>query len=400
MDVQLLSLQNSPLAQVVLSDSNMSPFVYSVYSSLPPCSRQKVELAGTNMGFSKSTSFAVPRYGILCGCVLKVVMTGSGMNPGLNLGNCLVKSAVLSSHSREIIRLETLGNLVNILDKPQPTQDALMSIASNYEASSTYSDITCFVPLNFSVFNNMSSFIDTSFVEQLEVNVTLNASADVFEATTSITLDTASSAMIFYYLNMSESDTRALQNANYSVDRPLSVLTKSYYKESDVSVTASGTDEIFLKMSINCPNLITRTILGLYQKYSTGITLNGQIGNFIPINKVKIYSSGREIYSYKTPDEEVLENALFFNKGKQGAVMFGTTSTGYQSNIFVHNWGISGNDNQFSGGVSGKGSSNLYLEAYFTPVSGRVYTLVCENEYLSIVSTSGGSGKISNSISL
>ena len=402
MNVQLLSLANSPLSQVLLSDSNMSSFVYSVYSSLPPCSREKVELQGTNLGFGKSTSFAVPRYGILCGVVLKVVMTGTGMNSGLNLGNCLIKNAVLSSHSREIIRLETLGNLLNILDKPQPTQDALMSVAYNNNAVASDSSITCFVPLNFSVFNNMSSYIDTSFVEQLEVNVSLNNSTDVFEATTTITLDTTNSALIFYYLNMSEADTRALQNSNYDVSRPLSVLTKSYYKESDVSVTTTEVKEFTIKMPINCPNLITRSILGLYKKYSSGTTFDGQVGNFIPISKVKIYSSGRVIYEYKSTEEEVLENALFFNKGKQGVMVNDTVSSNYGSNLFVHNWGLAGNDNQFSGGVSGKGSSNLYLEASFTTTvtTSTVYTLVCENEYLSIVSTSGGSGKISSSISL
>lgn len=407
MNVQLLSLSNSPLSQVLLSDSNMSPFIYSVYSSLPPCSREKVELAGTNLGFGKSTSFAVPRYGILCGVVLKVAMTGTAMDAGLNLGNALIKNAVISSHSREIIRLETLGNLLNVLDKPQPTQDALMSVAYNNNAETVATSITCFVPLNFSVFNNMSSFIDTSFVEQLEINVSLNNSTDVFQAGTSITLDTANSAMIFYYLNMSEADTRSLQNSNYDVSRPLSVLTKSYYKESDVSQTTAEFKEFTVKMPINCPNLITRTILGLYKKSGSTTSFNGQIGNFVPISKVKIYSSGRVIYEYKSTEEEILENALFFNKGKQG-VMYndgdGTTalSSLYGSNLFVHNWGIAGNDNQFSGGVSGKGSSNLYLEASFTPVNNTstAYTLVCENEYLSIVSTSGGSGKISSSISL
>lgn len=396
-----MSLQNSPLSQVLLSDSNMSPFVYSVYSSLPPTSRQKVFQKGS-IGFGKTTSFNVPRYGVLAGCVLRVNITGTGLDPGVNFGNALLKNAVLSSHSREIIRLETMGNYNKLIDKTDNTQAALMVVAGNVEGNDLTSGGDYYIPLNFSLFDNMASYLDTSFIEQLEVSVSLNSADDVLQAGSSAAFDTEKSGIIFYYLNMSESDLRSLQNSNFSLDRPLSILTKSYYKETDVKYTASATGTYDFTIQLNCPNLISRTIIGLISTSGSGTASKGQMGNYIPISSVEISSSGRVIYEYSSRLEVILENALFFDKAVAivNAEAYTTSSLSYSSNLFIHNWGLGGDPARFSGGVSGKGSSNLTIKVTASVVSGTVYTLMCENEYFSIVSISGGSGKISNSISL
>ena len=392
MDLQLMSLQNSPLSQVLLSDSNMSPFVYSVYSSLPPTSRQKVEVpAPSTLAYDKSASFNVPRYGLLCAAVLKVRITAnSTTNLGTNYGNMLIKRATLSSHSREILALESIGNFVKVLDKPLDVSATLMNVAYNAAptfATGTAGDYDVYVPLNFSVFDNASSYLDTSFIEQLEVNVSLNDSASLLSASTAA-ISATNSAMIFYYLNMSESDLRSLQNAQYSLEKPLSILAKSYFRENPVKHTATATGDYMATVQMTCPNLMTRTFIGIT---SDAI---GEIGNFLSVKSVKIKSSGRELYNYAVNDN-FLENALFYAKGNLKGNLTGNTY-----NVFVHNWGLYGNDSQFSGGISGKGSSNLMLEITYAETSGGAYTVVVESEYQNIISISSGSGKISNSISL
>lgn len=387
MDLQLMSITNSPLANVLMSDSNMSPFVYSVYSSLPPTSRQKVSVpCASSWDFGKSSSFNVPRYGLLCHAVLEINFTvaTAAATPCDNYGNMVIKRATMSSHSREVIALETMGNLVRLSDKDPDSYDRINTISNGlttFPISTT--PYKLLVPLNFSVFDNPASYLDTSFIEQLELNIELSPLASLFNQTT-ITFNAPASKVHFYFLNMSESDLRSLQNAQYSVEKPLSLLTKSFFKDTSyVSATNETAGLVMKSLTVSCPNLISRTIIGV--RLSTG----AKLGTYISISNVVIKSSGRVLYEYNDVNENGLENALFYDRGAK------TNDT----KLFVHNWGLLANQSQFGGGVSGKGSSNLTIEVSFTATAA-LHTIDIEHEYYSIVSVSGGSGKISQSISL
>ena len=399
MDLALLSVSNSPLASVLLSDVNIRPMVYSTLSSLPMCSRQRISVpCSSSFNFDKSVSFAIPRYGILYGLCLKVGFTGS-YNPGVNCGSYLVKRASLSSHSREIIANEALGNLVNILDKPSQNAASLMDLAGNVWSNSDATE-DLYIGINFSLFNNMGSCLDTTFIEPLECNITLGNAAQCFDGTAP-TLDVTKTELQCFYYNLSESDLRAVQNENLSQDKPLSLLAKSHYLETPVIQTAVGST---LTVPFTCPNLITRSMFTLVKQTAAGSAAVGYAGNHQPISKIDIYASGRLLYSYGSDREAFFENAAFFNAsqtvyGNSTTMTVNSDQLGF--NVVVHNWQISNDHNRFSGAISGKGCSSMYAVVTFVPtVSTDRYTLNLVHEYLNIVSISGSSGKISTSISL
>lgn len=401
MDLALLSVSNSPLASVLLSDVNLRPMVYSTLSSLPMCSRQRISVpCSSSFNFDKSMSFSIPRYGILYGLCLKVCFTGS-YNPGVNCGSYLVKRATISSHSRELLAIEALGNLVKILDKPAQNANALMDLAGNvWSDTSAAQDL--YIGLNFSVFDNMGSCIDTAFVEPIECNITLGTAAACFQGTAP-TIDVARTELQCFYYNLSESDLRAVQNENLSQDKPLSLLCKSNYIETPVVQSADGST---LTVPITCPNLITRTFFTLTRQSveSAATADTGYVGNHQPINRIDIYASGRLLYSYASDREAFFENAAFFNASSTVMALSTTMNLGtdqFAFNTIVHNWQISNDSNRFSGAISGKGCSSMYAVITFTPTAAAArYTLNCVHEYLNIVSISGSSGKISTSISL
>lgn len=398
MDLSLMSLSNSPLASVLLSDVNIKPLVYSTYASMPALSRNKISIpCSSSWGFSKTNVFSIPRYGLLYGLALKLCFSGDAYNPGVNCGSALVASAVITSHSREILRLESLPMLYSILKRENNT--SLMDLAGNFW-SDTSTSADMYIILPFSFFDSLNSCLDTSYIEPLELSITLRSAAECFE-TSPTAVDTSRTEVIAYYLNMSEADRKLLINTNMSPEKPLSLLCVSNYAESPVIQTSAGST---LTVPVTCPNLMKRSILSLVKQNSAGTAASGYIMNHQKIDSVTLYMSGREVYKYSSDREAYYESAAFYHTPSftaGGSSTFTVNSDVYGYNIFVHNYEIDDKPNQFTGAVSGKGVSNMYFVVTFTPAnSADRLTLNCVHEYINIVSISSQSGKISNSISL
>jgi hypothetical protein len=408
MDLQLLSASSSPAMNVLLQDSEISPLLYSLKSSYPLMSRQKVSVrCGSNWDFGKTNTFQLNRYGILAGLVLKMTFNvGASTDIGLNLGNALIKRAALTSHSREICQTLDIANLAEVLEMPYGTKERLMDLAKNDEpgvvAAGTTS-FTAYVPLHLSfVKNGLSMALDLQFVEQLECQVELAPKTDVFVNSTGASLDVAGTELLCYYYNMSESDLRRYEDANFSVEKPLSIMAESVYAENVVRTGAVGVanTQTYATVNFNCPNVVTKTVIALKQTSPSGTPANGIAGQFAPIDKIEYYLSGRLVFS-STGDENHLENALFYGSSYGlGTVVVGGGNDSNQ-NLYTHYWAVSNEKNRFSGGLSGKNVSDWTARVYFTPDNvNDEYEVHTQHCYVNIVSISGASGKVGVSLSL
>ena len=65
MDNTLLSLEQSPLYQSILQDSNYQDFIYSLQESLGALSKHRVEIPFSDFKENTSTTFDLPRYGLV-----------------------------------------------------------------------------------------------------------------------------------------------------------------------------------------------------------------------------------------------------------------------------------------------------------------------------------------------
>ena len=234
MDIQLASFSSSPAGQVMLSDSTLDPFVYNLKASHVLCSKNKYRIkAPSTFDFGKSSRFEIPRYGILNGAVLHVPLTvtasgGNTVTPTLNLGAMFCARVSITSNSREIEQLPDAASLVEVLELPIGQRDVIMDLSHNNESADIDSNktIDLYIPINLSFFTNgMGSFINASFVENLEINVEVNTKDNLFTlaGTGAVAVDVANTEMLLYYLNMEEANLRKLEDQAYSLERPLSM---------------------------------------------------------------------------------------------------------------------------------------------------------------------------------
>mgnify|MGYP003135329364 CR=1 FL=1 len=212
----------------ILSDATLDPLLYDLKTAYPLMSRQKVGVkAGSGWDFGKSNTFQLNRFGMLAGLVVKLAIArGSGGSavPGDNLGNALIKRAALRSHSREICQTLDVMNLTHVLEMPLGAKQNLMDLAKNDDPTiwSVSTTQYLYVPLNFAFCRNgLSMALDLSFVEQIECVVELDTTANVFTNSDQITLDAANCELLCYYYNLSESDLRKFEDAEFSLEAPL-----------------------------------------------------------------------------------------------------------------------------------------------------------------------------------
>ena len=169
--------------------------------------------------------------------------------------------------------------------------------------------------MNLSFFTNgMGSFINASFVENLEINVEVNTKDNLFTlaGTGAVAVDVANTEMLLYNLNMEEANLRKLEDQAYSLERPLSMAQSSFYQESAVTVSGTNGTQASVTLNMNCPNIMTKSIIYIDKfKKSNGDVETGMIGEFVKIDKIVWSMAGREVYEYSSSDEYRFENALF-----------------------------------------------------------------------------------------
>jgi hypothetical protein len=266
---------------------------------------------------------------------------------------------------------------------------------------------TMYIPLLFECFKSSNQFLDLAFMEDVTVSVEFASSDELFNKTVewesgkSVKIDYDNSQLLAYYVALSDSDLRKYENANFSVDAPLSMLSRSSYSETTQSITVTSTAETSMTVNFNCPNLIEKTILTIRKNDGTS-----RIGDFLPVNKIDYYIGGRIVYS-STGEEELLENALFFNSGLgvyTGAGKAGSTpeaGSTFNQNLYVHYWNLLGSQSdRCSGFVSGKNSSNFSVKVYFTPEANKTYYCDVIHSIAQVISVSGSSGKCSVALSV
>jgi len=402
MDIQLLSASSSPAMNTILSDATLDPLLYDLKTAYPLMSRQKVGVkANSAWDFGKSNTFQLNRFGILAGLVVKLCVADSGTAgvPGNNFGNMLIKRCALTSHSREVEQQLDVMNLTHVLEMPLGAKQNLMDLAINDDPAGSSltnnGDTFVYVPLNFSFCRNgLSMALDLSFVEQIECVVELADLADVATTTTGLTLDASQCELMCYYYNLSESDLRKYEDAEFSIERPLSVMANSVYRENEVSVAGTSGTQTSVTLNFNCPNVVQKTAIAVYRKGA------GLRGDFAQVDKIEYFMSGRLVYESTGVEEQKLENSLFYGSSYGAGEVAGGNSPDEVQNIYTHWWAVSNERSRFSGGVSGKNVSDWSARITFTPSATATWYVEAQHEYVNIVSISGASGKIGVSLSL
>jgi hypothetical protein len=424
MNSVLNSLSSSPIAQVMLKDVSLDDYAYQLQSALPAGTREKVALDIPTVDFNKKVSLDLPKYGLLQGIVLKIgiIVAGEGSDYVKMAQNflLLLKSAVLSGHSREICELNGISNFAKILEMDYGTKQAILNASLNSISSLDDEDTPIegryylYIPLFFPFFDRLNTLIDMEFTEPLNLSFTLGPEEQIFSNASLSGIDPNDSQVILYYLQMSENDVRQRQNAVFSLEKPTSIMSFSSYPEVPwvsastlVSTTTTGVvapQEAVIKL--NTPNLLVSTTIIVR---CTKDGSNGLTQALLPIDTIEFKGNGKSLYKYNFL-EFALENCIFSEKkGSYRMNIYApTTDKIPYENVFTHYWSLANSPEFFSGGVSGKNMSDFSAIVKFTPpvattkssAQSMAYTVEVVHQYVSIVSYSGNSGKIGVSMAL
>ena len=432
----------SPLLNVLTSSSQRDPFVYSVRSNVGSVSRQRVEVKPSNgtASFDSQSHFNIPRYGLLANAYLRIVLkytydkvTGSGANE-------TKLCSAIGLHICKRIDLQTAGKVLES-QYPEGAQAYLNSLpaerrnmlkeAVHYDAGSasgtngTVKFVEIFCPLFMSFSLRSQNFIDTRFVEDLQIVTDLQKSSYIInDCDSKATLAVDDLKLICQYFIPSEKDYRAYQNSNFTLDRPLTMLCRDYYQETPKEITVADVDAASLRtdtVDLRCRNLVfhtmimirnktkyitqaksTATSLGTYETLNNKATIIQQKSSPSTDQtcKIAIKASGRTLHESGTREMLVMDSAGY---GRSADI----ASNAIQGDDAVYDiwWGLDRSRVSNSGCVSFKNLSAPTLEVTWMPdqsddTDSNVYEIVVLHEHWSLLDINGSDGSVRKGINL
>lgn len=278
------------------------------------------------------------------------------------LGAIIPSVVTLSTHNRPIQTIYPLESLARIFNMPGDKKNKYLSmirphltaspsqcntVRSQADAYGTDRMWTCYLPLFLSFFEEPSMNLDTRFVENLELDVTIRADTDIYwsadlgdQAANLPVLGVASTPTLFQdavtscsgltdgpynsvtfrrmcrvvdtvldvncivsYYNFHDTTSQSIRDANYKPNIPANLLTYNTYFESPVSLSAAtilGGGSVTINLS--CNNLVFEMIVMVRRKAH----LNAQkhelsafqdFAQTLPIKDITLQGSGQQLYT-------------------------------------------------------------------------------------------------------
>jgi len=297
MDVQNISNLESPLYNTLVTRSQRDPWTYSLLSNIGSFSKSRVEVPpqtdpGSFINGDQEVHWKIPRYGLLAKvCVLnRVEFTDAGYtadgaaNYNDAFGFFLWKELRLETHNKRIQALYPEYQYMRMQSLPYERRQSMQgAVAQNGDALSTESaDKTTqqfYTPCFFSFSERTNNFIDTRFVENLEVvGLARNGSQiSTLGSGDEMKFSSGYPKLVCYFYNPTEEIYRAYQHRNFTLERPLTMLQYDVFRETPEVKAATGltTDTVngktlAIKMALtkklDCNNLVFATHLMVREK--------------------------------------------------------------------------------------------------------------------------------------
>lgn len=259
MNPVILSNQASPLKTLLHSTSSYQPYTYSVRSNAPNSTQTRVKVnSNVQLGatsFGTTVNFTVPRYGLWQSACMKFkikVFRNKDEQRFTNWLGCFLASAyTLSSHNKLICQLDSENLLHEATYGVSANERKLNGLIymeeanwAQYKGATTgteYREVTVLCPLPFTFMQNTGSYLDTSFCEQLTVGCKLiGAASDVMSTAAGASWEFSDAQLICDFVSLEDKERRAVQAANYSMTKPLTLLTTSYFREASKTFTIAA----------------------------------------------------------------------------------------------------------------------------------------------------------------
>ena len=254
------AILNSNASSALISATNAvssitNPFIYSygnkgqLTSSAVPAHARIVSTSQTsNIGFSQNIDFQVLKSGFLESAFIKyTIRNSSGANAYANglIGNLLLEEISLMTQGKIISHSTPFSRAARMSDAPYGRKKNLEQAYGLTAGEITIADgasKTFYVPLGLSCFDTPANFLNTSFLEPINIRIRTAGKSQYFgsHADPSVPVDLTMTSMeliqVFRMLDSAE-EQKCIQ-ANYSEDNLVSVEYDSICENTSFTPTA------------------------------------------------------------------------------------------------------------------------------------------------------------------
>lgn len=445
-DIPILSNTTSALYNTLSQGASVDPYVYRLSSPWPNNSKTKIVTQPTSqMNFNQQCIFKIPRYGLLQAAAIKVQINlgargVAGQNGAdANTATKLISDELalffcnkisLTSHSKEIEALTPYSQLAKFLHMSREQQAGLsdamqrgfdplgggdnmdISPASQTDAAGHIAGaeiVTFYIPLLFSFTDSISTALDVSFLEELEIVCDVARKQDLFGVgegfQAAVTLE--SSQLICYYHNLDNKHQKALQDAqfNLSSGAPLTCLYANAFEENSIAMTAAAAGDILeFTLNLSCKHLVFETCVSaeVNAGYAEGNRpYTRGTGSQAQIVSAELFMSGRSIWRTTGIESTCLESALLGNqRGRSPGLMNGAVTNDARMVCICWSNDVKEALSGMTGALSFKGASSPQLIVRVKAAEPTAHNLYVTHRYYSATSFSGSDGRVSSGLNL
>ena len=389
------------LASLQGATKSVDGFTYSLNRSLPNHSRELLSEQKSMTGNAQTVSFDVVKQGLLAKLWLKVTLLYNvGDNVATDHVLNMINRVSLNSSNNELETLfpQTIRGWIN----KQPhnvkaNMDSLIAATGAVANGNVSYDVH--IPLPFSFSMSPEKFLDTEYLQKLNVNVQFNSQTTVVDASASA-FTSANCTLLAEYVNMDTASYKEYVNDQFPAGKGLEYLWENSYQEADVTSAAAATSH---NLDLSCDNPIVETYFRIIDT-TGGI---GTAGNaaWDPFNvraitrtnitKIQLYGNGKVLYEV---------NPFFYRLGMSDDSTAITASGLIAASVdgcLRIDWRLAAAHlkDAYSGGLSLKNISGPQLRVTTTALAVTYKFQVC-HKYLNFVKVDSGNGRMSVSAAL
>lgn len=397
-DILNKTLQNSPLYKALVQASQSNKFLYTIKSSPAPFAKTNVRVnSRIQASLNRDWSFLVPSQGLLAVAYIRVQLNGivaTDVTFCEGGGIYLINDHVdLVTKNMVIERQYNNAIMARINGMPTEQRDGSLSAVKSRVTVPAGTDLSksplaqIWIPLFFSAFEQPSNFLDTRFIENLEIKFKSSSSLSNIIASGTITNGGIQSAeMCCMYINPIEYEYEKLQSEQFTLKAPLSMLWNNQEKNEDVSAVCTLADSIVeFVMPISTKKLVHS--MHIFVKNVTAIG-----ADFENVENIKLQAMGTTILNVDGIELQIMQSRSWNRFATKIDV------SGTNDNIYTLYFGLDDSLIENSGAIAFQSLNDPVLIVRARVQATGTYKLKVVSNCWNIVNIDGTSGEISRSL--
>jgi len=401
----------------VSSAKNFAEYSYASkgvmqYSHLPAHARIVSTSQATSIGFNQNCDFPILKSGFLENAFVKMVLkneTGATAYLNANIGNLQIAEIQLISQGKVLASSKPFGRACLMSDAEygrKKNQEKGYALQAARHTLADDGSLTFYVPLGMYFCESASQYIDTNFIEPLQVRVRLGSANqyadDGANPAVAVNLSLTSLELVQCFRMLPSDKEQEAINANYAED-DLVIVGWDLVEESTTKTPAAAVSQEFTH-TITSNRCVSKLFVALEPTVdSTATDLASQAeGNYLPLSNIKLEMNGQSAIDI---DADLVGYMMGVDNGSRNPNCVGNywdSTYEHSQNVYCIDMGLLKGLDKFSGMISARELNSFKLtctSSASSAVEASAHNLRVCMVAPQLISISSASGKVSTSLS-